>query len=69
VRCATWFHCDGTTRPSGLSHRRGRGLPGVRFAQGRDGKVDHNWAMTGDDLRDFVNGKLFPSSARLHATR
>lgn len=26
----------------------------------RDGKIDHNVAMTGDDLRDFVNGKLFP---------
>jgi type I restriction enzyme M protein len=24
------------------------------------GKLDHNRAMTGDDLRDFVNGKLFP---------
>src|SRR6266850_2076359 len=25
-----------------------------------DGKLDHNKALTGDDLRDFVNGKLFP---------
>jgi type I restriction enzyme M protein len=25
-----------------------------------DGKLDHNAASTGDDLRDFVNGKLFP---------
>jgi type I restriction enzyme M protein len=25
-----------------------------------DGKLDHNAAMTGDDLRDFVNGRLFP---------
>lgn len=25
-----------------------------------DGKPDHNNALTGDDLRDFVNGKLFP---------
>src|SRR5437899_2963717 len=25
-----------------------------------DGKLDHNKAMTGDDLRDFVNQKLFP---------
>jgi type I restriction enzyme M protein len=25
-----------------------------------EGKIDHNAAMTGDDLRDFVNGKLFP---------
>jgi type I restriction enzyme M protein len=25
-----------------------------------DGRVDHDRAMTGDDLRDFVNGKLFP---------
>ncbi len=24
------------------------------------GKLDHNRAMTGDDLRDFVSGKLFP---------
>jgi len=28
--------------------------------KGNDGKLDHNKAMTGDDLRDFVNGKLFP---------
>ena len=28
--------------------------------KGRDGKLDHNKAMTGDDLRDFVNLKLFP---------
>jgi type I restriction enzyme M protein len=26
----------------------------------KDGKLDHNAALTGDDLRDFVNGKLFP---------
>ncbi len=26
----------------------------------KDGKLDHNKAMTGDDLRDFVNDKLFP---------
>lgn len=26
----------------------------------KDGKLDHNRAMVGDDLRDFVNGKLFP---------
>lgn len=26
----------------------------------KDGKLDHNRALTGDDLRDFVNGKLFP---------
>ncbi len=24
------------------------------------GKIDHNKAMVGDDLKDFVNGKLFP---------
>jgi len=28
--------------------------------KGEDGKLDHNKAMTGDDLRDFVNQKLFP---------
>ena len=28
--------------------------------KGKDGKLDHNKAMTGDDLRDFVNGELFP---------
>jgi type I restriction enzyme M protein len=27
--------------------------------KGADGKLDHNIAMTGDDLRDFVNDKLF----------
>ncbi len=28
--------------------------------KGQDGKLDHNTALTGDDLRDFVNQKLFP---------
>ncbi|MFO0717909.1 MAG: N-6 DNA methylase [Nitrospira sp.] len=28
--------------------------------KGKDGKLDHNRAMTGDDLRDFVTLKLFP---------
>jgi type I restriction enzyme M protein len=28
--------------------------------RGKDGTRDHNRAMTGDDLRDFVNQKLFP---------
>ena len=28
--------------------------------KGKDGKLDHNKAKTGDDLRDFVNGRLFP---------
>ena len=28
--------------------------------KGRDGKPDHHAALTGDDLRDFVNQKLFP---------
>jgi type I restriction enzyme M protein len=26
----------------------------------KDGKLYHNKALTGDDLRDFVDGKLFP---------
>jgi type I restriction enzyme M protein len=26
----------------------------------KDGKIDHNKAATGDDLKDFVNGELFP---------
>ena len=28
--------------------------------KGKDGQIDHNQAQTGDDLRDFVNQKLFP---------
>jgi type I restriction enzyme M protein len=28
--------------------------------KGKDGKLNHNTALTGDDLRDFVNLKLFP---------
>src|SRR5450755_321477 len=28
--------------------------------KGKDGQIDHNRAQTGDDLRDFVSGKLFP---------
>lgn len=26
----------------------------------KDGKTDHNKALSGDDLKDFVNQKLFP---------
>ena len=26
----------------------------------KNGEVDHHKALTGDDLLDFVNGKLFP---------
>ena len=28
--------------------------------KGKDGQIDHNAALTGDDLRDFVSLKLFP---------
>jgi type I restriction enzyme M protein len=28
--------------------------------KGKDGKLDHNNALSGDDLSDFVNRKLFP---------
>ena len=28
--------------------------------KGKDGKLDHNRALSGDDLGDFVNDKLFP---------
>src|SRR5437762_7304072 len=28
--------------------------------KGKDGQLDHNAALTGDDLRDFVNQKLSP---------
>ena len=28
--------------------------------KGKDGKIDPNTALTGDDLIPFVNGKLFP---------
>jgi type I restriction enzyme M protein len=28
--------------------------------KGKDGKIDHNAALTGEDLLAFVNGKLFP---------
>ncbi len=32
-----------------------------------NGKLDHNVALTGDDLRDFVNGMLFPYLAGFKA--
>jgi type I restriction enzyme M protein len=31
-----------------------------RVGGGNDGRIDHNTALTGDDLIAFVNGKLFP---------
>ena len=30
----------------------------------KDGKIDFNNALSGDDLRDFVNGELFPYLAK-----
>ncbi len=43
-------------------HPRQSPTAGKRWAapKGKDGKLDHNKALTGDDLRDFVNQKLFP---------
>lgn len=35
--------------------------------KGANGKLDHNIALTGDDLRDFVNGTLFPYLAGFKA--
>ena len=35
--------------------------------KGKDGKLDHNTALTGDDLRDFVNQQALPLPARLQA--
>lgn len=32
--------------------------------KGKDGKIDHNKALTGDDLREFVNKELFPYLAK-----
>ena len=32
--------------------------------KGKDGKLDHNVALTGDDLRDFVDHRLFPYLSR-----
>jgi type I restriction enzyme M protein len=34
--------------------------PSWAAPKGKDGKIDHNVAISGDDLTDFVNGKLFP---------
>lgn len=34
----------------------------------KDGAIDHNKALTGDDLTEFVNKNLFPYLARFHST-
>jgi type I restriction enzyme M protein len=34
----------------------------------KDGKLDHNKALTGDDLRDFVDHKLFPYLKKFKAS-
>ncbi len=34
--------------------------PSWAAPKGKDGKIDHNVALSGDDLTAFVNGKLFP---------
>ena len=36
--------------------------------KGKDGKIDHNAALTGDDLRNFVNNELFPFLAKFKST-
>jgi type I restriction enzyme M protein len=33
----------------------------------KEGKIDHHKALTGDDLNDFVNGKLFPYLRKFRA--
>ncbi len=33
----------------------------------KDGKIDHHNALTGDDLKDFVDGKLFPYLKKFRA--
>ncbi len=35
-------------------------IAGKAGPQDADGKLDHNKALTGDDLREFVDSKLFP---------
>ena len=34
----------------------------------KDGKIDHNSALTGDDLKDLVNRELFPYLAKFKST-
>jgi len=34
----------------------------------KDGKIDHNTALTGDDLRTFVNNELFPFLAKFKSS-
>ena len=34
----------------------------------KNGEIDHNTALTGDDLTEFANKKLFPYLARFHTT-
>ena len=41
-------------------HRQGLPLGNWAAPKDKGGKLDHNNALTGDDLRDFVNHKLFP---------
>ena len=36
--------------------------------KGKDGKIDHNKALTGDDLKLFVNNELFPFLAKFKTT-
>jgi type I restriction enzyme M protein len=34
----------------------------------KDGKIDHHKALTGDDLKDFVDDKLFPYLRKFHTS-
>lgn len=36
--------------------------------KGKDGKIDHNKALTGDDLKDFIDQQLFPYLKKFKAT-
>ena len=49
-----------------LSGKRYTGISGPQYRwdvwaapKGKDGKLDHHKALSGDDLRDFVDGKPF----------
>jgi type I restriction enzyme M protein len=50
-------YTEKNTRSSSTSSIAGKNGPHPKTRQARS---THNKAKTGDDLRDFVNGKLFP---------
>ena len=58
---ATAAELSGKTYTNIISPQNTNGANGL-YQKDKEGKLDHHKALTGDDLADFVNTELFPTS-------